>query len=166
MVFGDVLSILAVVMGIPLTTWAMVVACRLVFPSASERAADRLRTAPILAFFVGLGIVVLFGFIGVVEISAPPAPIKLIGFATLSTIFAISTLGCAGISQIAADRIQAQTHEGNSYASYVKGTAFVIVACMSPLVGWLFIGPIALITSIGAGVLSLLSRRSISPSAA
>lgn len=166
MVFGDVLSILSLVVGIPFTTWAMVLACRFVFPVASERASVRLKSAPVLAFFVGLVVALFFGFVGIVEINIPAPPVKVLGFVTLSSLFAVSTLGCAGISQIAAERIRLANPNIDGYASYVRGAGFVIVACMSPLVGWLFIGPIAVITSIGAGVIALLARKEAAVNAA
>lgn len=160
LIFGDVLATIAIFCAIPLTTWALVIACRLIFPTASLRAADRLSAYPGRSFGLGLVITLLIGIVGLVLVGVPNPVLKLIGFDALSLLLALSVVGCAGLAQIAGERIREKADGMSEYGAYVKGAGFIVVACMSPLVGWLFLAPIAIILSVGAGAVTLATARS------
>ena len=160
MIFGDVLAALALICGIPLTTWAMVIAARLLFPELCERSANRLINAPGASFGVGV-LITLVGVVFAIVLLNVHNPIaRFLGADVASFLLSLSIIGCAGLGTIAGRRIQSHDERISGYAAYVRGSAFVIVACMSPLVGWFFILPIALITSVGAGYSALVRRAS------
>lgn len=158
LIFGDVLATIAILCAIPLTTWALVIACRLIFPIVSLRAADKLGAHPGRLFGLGLVVTLVIGIFGVILTNLPNPIAKLIGIESLSLLLAMSVLGCAGLAQIASERIREKSSELSEYGAYVKGVGFIVVACMSPLVGWLFLAPIAVILSVGAGVASVATR--------
>ncbi len=167
MIFGDVLATLAIICGVPFTTWAMVIACRLVFPELSERAANRMQSKAFASFWTGLAVTAIGLFLAIIFFNLPNPVARFVGADIVSFLLALSIVGCAGIGAIAGHRIQAHDERISEYAAFVRGSAFVIVACMSPLVGWFFIMPIALITAIGAGLNAVLRRtRVVATSAA
>ena len=161
MIFGDVLAALAILVGIPFTTWAAIIACRLLFPTVSDRATDELAESPYMAFFAGLCAILVFGLIAIILLNMPNPVLKFIGFDIVSFLLAISVVGAGAISQIAGRRLQASGQNLSDHAAFTRGAGFFVIACMSPLVGWVFVLPISLVISVGTGIMAIRSRRKV-----
>lgn len=155
---GDSFAIVAILIGVGLTTWALYLATALTFRSRAEMAQDRIATRPGKSFLLGLLVTGTLGLITVVMAANPIPPIKLLGTIGLFSLIAISALGGAGLCLHLSDRIRSMEEGLSVYAGLTRAAMLIVVASFFPFVGWFFIAPILFITSLGVGTSVLLSR--------
>lgn len=149
---GDVLAVLGLLIGSCVSAWALTMVYGLLFPRRSQLAKAEVAAHPWKCIGRGLLIVLTLGVVGVILIGTVPNPVaKLFGWVVVLGILAISALGMAGIGFTASDRLREMAPDINPYAAFCRGSAYLIVACILPIVGWLAFGPILLLASIGAG---------------
>ena len=159
MIQGDVLAVIAMLIGICVSAWSLTMAYGLLFPAKTEVAKQAVMDRPWKC--LGRGVAVLFtvGLVGLLLVSKVPNPlIKLIGWVLLLAIFSVAALGMAGISSIASDRLRRMAPDMSHYAAFSRGAGFLIVGCVLPIVGWLAFGPILYLAAIGAGYKAATSK--------
>ena len=78
MTIGDILAIVAGLVGICITAWALMVTCGLLFPTKAETARAALIAKPkaTSCWFRASGSLALPGFVGVALLSAPNARVE------------------------------------------------------------------------------------------
>ena len=160
---GQVLAIVAALVGICISAWALMVTCGLLFPARSETARAALLENPKGTIALGLVLALVPGFVGVVMLGLPLPGVKLMGMVILLSVLACGALGGAGLSFIAGDRIQGMASDLSDYAVFVRGAGFLVVASVFPVLGWLFFAPLALSAAVGSGakavVRTMISHR-------
>lgn len=152
---GDVLGIVAFLVGLGGTGWAMTVSMGLLFPEQTARAS----TATKGAFVRGL-LPFLVGIVGIFMLGGPPG-LKLIGWVLLLSVLALASFGLAGLSRMAARRLTILHPEMGEYPAFLRGAGFLISASLLPVLGWFLFLPAALITSLGAGWVGIARRESV-----
>ena len=155
---GDSFSIVAILTGIGLTTWALILAAGLLFNSRAHTAREKYESRPWLGFGLGLLLAATVGIVSVVLASAPIPIAKLMGTTGLMILLAVSALGSAGLCQIIAMRIRTLEPALSPYAALTRAGMLLVVAMFFPLLGWFLIGPVVFITSLGIGVQALMTR--------
>lgn len=148
---GDVMAVVAALVGICISAWALMVTCGLLFPSRSDAAREYLVRRPKAAIGLGALITLIPGFLGIAILSVPMPGAKLFGMLVLLTILGCGALGGAGVSFVAGDRIQSMAPDLSDYAVFVRGAGFLVVAAVFPILGWFFFGPLALFAAVGCG---------------
>jgi hypothetical protein len=148
---GDVLAVVAALVGICVSAWALMVTCGLLFPAKAESARSVLLAKPKTTIGLGLALTLLPGVLGIVMLGLPLPGVKLLGMAILLAILGCGALGGAGVSFVAGDRIQRMAPDLSDYAVFVRGAGFLVVASVFPIVGWFFFGPLALFAAVGSG---------------
>jgi len=155
---GDVMAVLATLIGICISSWSLTMAYGLLFPGKSQVAKHEVATRPGKCISRGALILFTVGLVGLGLVSKAPNPLlKLIGWVTLLTIFTVAALGMAGLALNAGDRLKVMAPEMNPYAAFSRGAGFLIFACIVPIVGWFAFGPLLYLAAIGAGVKAVLT---------
>jgi hypothetical protein len=159
---GDVLAIVAVLAGICLSAWALILAVALVFPRKADQARSTLVHHPWASFFIGLilwATVGLFGFILTAQ-AFPPA--KLLGWTIVMPLLSVASVGSAGLAGLAAQRLRHLAPDQTAYVNLSRSAAFIVLAGLVPLLGWFLIVPFLIFASTGAGVAALVTREDVS----
>lgn len=153
MVTADVLAVIALLVGVGGTAWAMTVSMGLLFPEGARRAGEATRGAfvrGLLPFAAGL-----FG-LGVSSVPFPGA--KLLGLFLVLAVLALASLGLAGLARVAGRRITMLQPGLGEYPAFLRGAGFLVAACLFPLLGWFLFAPALFVVALGAGASALLAR--------
>lgn len=165
---GDVFAVIASLVGIGLTSWALIVSFGLLFPTKAEIASSALREGPGRSFLFGLLMTGVFGVLGVGALSNPLPGVKLFGWILVLGVMALAAVGGAGLSILASDRVRNLDPSLTPYAGFVRASAYLVTGSMLPILGWFAFGPVALVCAVGAGTKAMLvrSRQALSAGAA
>jgi hypothetical protein len=129
----------------------------LLFPSMINRAQTRIEKTLARTFWLGLMIVIAVTIPIVILFALPFGPAKLVGWVLLATSLALSSIGSAGIAAHLGEQMR---HAGNNYNpinAFIRGAVILELAAFFPIIGWLFIWPLMLITAFGATGFALLN---------
>jgi hypothetical protein len=148
-IFGSLLSLGIVFPGM-LTAWW------LLFPAMVERARQRLDRTPWHCFWLG-GLAAAGAVIPIVILLALPlGPARLAGWGLIFLVLALASFGAAGL----AARMAAQLHKvggaGTPLGAFVRGAVALELAAAFPVVGWLVVIPLAVVTALGAALFAVL----------
>ena len=160
---GDVLAVVGIVVAIGVSTWALIVAVALLFEERSKVAARLIRDNPWKTGFLGLIGQLLIGGLGFVLIANPLPGAKLAGSIVALTVIVVTAIGVAGLVGLAARRIRELDPDMSAYGALSRGSMFVVIPSVLPLIGWLLIGPVVLALGMGAGLRALRAPSPIAP---
>jgi hypothetical protein len=162
LILGDILAIVASVIGIGVSAWALTICMGYLFSNHAGSAARSIQKKPWLAVGLGLATLLTIGLLSIILLSVPNPAVKFAG--TLSSGFIVLTafLGNAGMARIMGEKIRAECG-CTDYAAFTKGAGLLVAACMFPVFGWFVLGPILFIMSLGAGITTLLTKHSNAP---
>ena len=152
---ADITAISLILLFIGIAFPGMLTAWWLLFPAAVERARVRVEHTPWACFWAGLFVVFAAGFPVVVLMALPVGPAKLLGWLLLATALTLSSFGSAGISAHMGKRL-ARTNAVSPLGGFVRGALALELAAIFPILGWLFIWPVALIVAFGASAFAFM----------
>jgi hypothetical protein len=157
---GDVFAIIATLIGLGLTTWALLVSCALLFPRVVNRATVAADTN--VRSNIVLGILMLLPALFGAGLLGQPAPlIKLLGGGILLGCLSLVAIGMAGLSYLAADQIRKMDPTLGEYPTFLRGSAFLVTASMLPILGWFVFAPLVILASLGGGVKAVANRSAL-----
>jgi hypothetical protein len=163
---GDALTVVSVFAALGFSIWACSILATLLAKDRVTRAKDRLVAAPGRSMFAGVLFGVLWTALFMTILGIPNPITKIIGIIGLGCLGSLAAVGLGGIATLVAERIGEVDPQFGSFAGLVRGATLVVLATITPLIGWFFLGPIALFASIGAGLHTVVSRhheRAVSP---
>lgn len=163
-VLGDVFAIVAILFGVCLSAWALVLGMALLFPSRASRAETVSENAPWKTFLVGLlvtlvGVTLSSGFL-----KSPEPGGKLIGFILLMAILSVAMLGLTGPAALIGQRMRPMEPDISKFRALARGAGLLVVAGLLPWVGWFVFAPLLLMFCTGAGLMALFQRKQPQPS--
>lgn len=123
----------------------------LLFPATVERAQTRLDQTPWQCFWFG-GILTAAV---VILLVLPFGPAKFLGWTLIVLTLAISSLGSAGIAAKMGQRL-VETSNASPAAAFLLGAIVLELAVFFPLLGWLLVFPLIIVTALGATGFALL----------
>lgn len=127
----------------------------LLFPATVERAQTRLDQTPWQCFWFG-GILTAAAVIPIVILLILPfGPAQFLGWALMVIVLAVSSLGSAGIAAKMGNRL-VETSHASPAAAFVHGAIALELAVFFPLLGWLLVFPLTIVTALGATGFALL----------
>jgi hypothetical protein len=152
---GDVLVIVALIVGLCLTQWALIVAFGLLFTRRAETAQQVLLTRP--GRTIGLGALIgVPTLLMALALLAQPIPgQKILGTIVLLALLSVAMVGGSGLALVIGERLKEMAPDMPDYAAFSRGAGFLVMGSMLPLLGWFAFWPIALLASIGAGFRAL-----------
>lgn len=163
LVIGDVLAIVAALVGSAVTVWALVMALSMLFVRRVEVAAEAVEQHPWGAALLGFGLVITVGLVGVVLAAMPVPIVKLMGLTILMVLCVLALVGIGGMSHLISRRIRSFAPETTPYQALVKGSSLVVMAGFVPFVGWFLVGPLVIITGLGACAMALVKGAARNP---
>lgn len=158
---GDVWAILATFIGVCVTSWALLLACSMLFQHRCERAAEKVIENPGKSILVGLLSLSTSSVLGVVLLSIPNPLSKLLGWMFILSILSISAIGAGGIAQVAARRIKEMDPECSDYQALSRGAIILVGSGMVPVLGWAMIAPVILMASLGSALTALFKKDAV-----
>jgi len=153
---GDVLAVVAILVGVGVTAWALMVSCGLLFPHKVDRARVAAELSPGKNMLFGLAVLIP-GFLGVAALGVPNPVVKLVGWLLILGVLGVGAVGTAGLGHLAGRRLAEMWPEVGEYPAFVRGCAFLVTASMLPALGWFAFGPALLLIGLGAGSKALLA---------
>ena len=154
---ADISAIFFILLIIAIAFPCMLAVWWLLFPSLISRAQTRVERSLSGSFWLGLVILVAVTIPIIVLMAMPFGPAKFLGWVLLAVSLALSSIGSAGIAAHFGERL---IHAGNHYTplnAFIRGAVILELATFFPILGWLFIWPLALITAFGATGFALLN---------
>ncbi|HXG25145.1 MAG TPA: hypothetical protein VNJ09_11360 [Chthonomonadales bacterium] len=155
---GDAMSVIALVIGVGVSAWGMLVGVALICSHRAARAREHLEKAPWRAFVIGAALVITVGVIALNLLNVTNGVVKLIGWALLVMLFATSAFGGAGLVQLVGERIGKLDGQISPYVALARGAGLIVLMGLMPVFGWFAFAPAALLVSLGAGFQALIVR--------
>lgn len=154
---ADISAIFFILLILAVAFPAMLAAWWLMFPSLVARAQTRLEKSLPAAFWFGLVLVIASTVPILVLLALPFGPAKSLAWILLAALLALSTVGAAGIAAQLGERMKATGRDLSPLGAFVRGAVVLELAVFFPVLGWLFLWPLALITAFGATGFALLN---------
>lgn len=166
------ISILSILLG-GMTIIALLATFDLFFPKPVTRARQKLELAPRKSFLVGL-INVIFWFVILViwfewtqANGGPDMMPYLIGTALgILLLIGLVIPGIPGLVALAGLTGERWNASSSSLGKDLRGGLLLVLACLTPYVGWFIFTPALLCTAIGAGLLTFFQRKEKTPTIA
>lgn len=155
MTFGDVLAVVAALVGICLSAWTTLLAFSILFPGRAEQAAASIRNSPSGIGLRGFLLTLVMVIAAIVLFKIPQPLFKAIAWLDLLTMLSLAALGGSGLAMVMAHRVRDQEPQLSAYAALMRGAALVVVPGLLPVFGWFLVAPIMLVVGIGAGTKAL-----------
>jgi hypothetical protein len=155
---GDAFSIVAILGGICISAWALILGTALLFPQRAAIARDHLAGSPWRSFGVGLVLFVVLGTFSLIALGQPVPVGKLLGWTVLLGMLSVGVYGAAGMATLASERMRVLAGDMTPYVSLSKSAAVLVIAGLVPMLGWFLIVPVVTIFSLGAGAMALFGR--------
>ena len=163
---NDALGLLLVVSvsGVGLT--ALLATLWLLLPGPVARSQQVLETAPWRAFWLGLATLVLslalaalLGTLSQAVIPPVAAALIVLVLLILGGLIILAALGLAGLVAL----LRARMGAAASLVGMAQASGVLCLAALTPIVGWWVFAPLAVITALGAGALTMVRARHWSP---
>src|SRR5207244_1031003 len=88
----------------------------------------------------------------------PNPLVKLVGWALLSYLLAISAVGGGGLALLVGERIGRMEPGISRFSALARGAGLIVVMGLVPLFGWFAYVPLVIVIAIGAGGQAIFSR--------
>ena len=153
---ADISAIFFILLILGVAFPAMLTAWWLLFPSVVTRAQLRVEKTLARTFWMGLVIVIALAIPILILVALPFGPAKFLGWILLAVSLALSSIGSAGVAAHFANRLARQSNV-SALGAFVRGAVLLELAVFFPVIGWLFLWPLLLITALGATAFALLN---------
>ncbi len=153
---ADVYTAFFIVLGILVAFPGMISLIVFGLPNLAKRSQLRVEETPGRCFLVGLPIVGIGGLIAA-GLMGSGGPIAAAGAAIAVVIMLVSLVGAAGMSLLIGRRMFGDA-ETIPLKPVIMGALAYKLAALFPIIGWVFLFPIEVILTTGAGLFALLGR--------
>lgn len=154
---ADISAIFFILLIISIAFPSMLAAWWLLFPNLITRAQTRLDKTLSRTFWLGLVIVIVVSIPIIVLMALPFGPAKFFGWILLAVSLALSSIGSAGIAAHLGERMKQTGTALTPFSGFIRGAIVLELAAFFPVIGWLFVWPLMLITAFGATGFALLN---------
>ncbi|MEM9775327.1 MAG: hypothetical protein AAF902_12155 [Chloroflexota bacterium] len=151
---ADVYTAFFIVLGILIAFPGTIALLVFGLPNLTERSRARVEKTPVKCFMMGLPIVAIGGLIAA-GLMGSGGPLAAAGAVIAVAIFLLSITGAAGVSLLIGQRMFG-TAETIPLKPVIMGALAYKLASLFPIIGWVFLFPIQMILTTGAGVFALL----------
>jgi hypothetical protein len=152
---ADVSAIFGILIIFGLAFPGLLMAWWLLFPATVARAGLRLDKTPGQCFGLGLLLTVVLAVPLVILLALPFGPAKFLGWMGIAVALTVSSLGAAGIVAKMGERL-AQKSTVSPAVAFLQAAFALEMAVFFPLLGWLLVFPLVVITALGATAFALL----------
>ena len=150
---GDNILLVSCLAGVMLALPALLIFLNLALLGISDRSTARLNRGGCVPFGMGVATLLFFGIPAAILLSIGSAPQAIGAIITLFLLF-FGFVGLAVVARLAGQRLTAMyDREESPLVQTVAGSLILSFSIAFPLIGWLIILPLALITGLGALVI-------------
>ena len=153
---ADISAIFFILLILGIAFPAMLAAWWLLFPSLITRAQTRVDKSLGRTFWMGLFLMIALSIPIITLLALPLGPAKFLGWILLIASLAFSSIGSAGIAAHLGSRL-AQKSSATALGGFIGGAVVLELAAFFPVIGWLFVWPLLLVTAFGAAGFALLN---------
>jgi hypothetical protein len=146
-----ILGILTVVVGYWLLSAAL-------FPGLVGRARARYQDRPVRTVGVGFAVTVPLVVLGLVLANLPNGGAKFAGFVVLLSLVLTGLVGSAGLARHVGHELASPVDVEQPWRRVLRGGTILSITFVLPLIGWLFVLPVTLVSGVGAVVGSWRSK--------
>jgi hypothetical protein len=166
MIMADVLKIALIIIGFLLCYVVYWLASAALFPAVVERAKQQYDTRPVRATLAGLGLALPFIAlsIGIGQVAHPVA--KMLGVALIGIPVLYGLLGSAGLALRIGTGMKSSIDDAHPWRRMLRGSVVLSLTFLLPVIGWFIIMPWAIISGLGASVISMFQKQPALQSAA
>lgn len=158
MLMADVAIWTALFVGLMVVLPAVWLLFGALWPSAVQRAQDRIPRRPYSTFFVGLGVSLLFtalvAILGQANLAPPALIVSAFGLGW-------SLLGVSALARHVGSRLASPGDP--AWKPQLRGGVVLALSFLVPILGWLLLFPIALILGAGAATMAVFRRAPAAP---
>lgn len=155
---ADVSAIFGILLSLGIAFPGLLTCLRLLFPNKVNLARTRVGTSPWRCFWLGSAAALVVAIPIIILYALPFGPAKLVATLAVSGVFTLAAIGAAGIADLMALRISRHKAESEiGLLQFVQGAVILELAAVFPVLGWLFILPVAILVSLGASIFSVLN---------
>lgn len=163
---GDVMTVMYAVVGVAISSWAMLIGMAMLFSRKAEHAQVVLEDRPWTALILGFVIALPIGLLAGALLANPIGLVKVAGWALLSYLLALSAVGAGGLALLVGRRISTLDERVSTFSALVRGSGLLVLIALVPLFGLFAYMPVVFLLSLGAGVQSLFGSRRQVPNGA
>jgi len=166
MIMADVFMVTFLILGFFVVTIAYWVAAVGLAPNLVKGSAERYGTSPWKSLLIGAAIgIPLFG-IGLGFANAGGAPVKMIGALLALSAFLAGLCGSAGLCLRIGKGLNTPQDAEQPWLRVKRGGIVLGLMIIFPILGWVFVLPLALLSGVGALFLSWRDSRNATPAEA
>lgn len=165
-IMGDVLAVVAGIVGIGATLWAAIVVFAVLFPARVKRAALLAEQEWRKSLLWGAGVAFAAGGFGLILANQPNGLLRFVGWVLLLGLLAVAVLGAAGLADLTAKRVLRLNPGHSQLGATGRGAALLVAAGFLPILGWFAFFPVQALLALGAGARALLHRARVAAPAA
>jgi hypothetical protein len=154
LMIGDVFAIVAILIGIFLTSMALVVTSGLLLPEQAQKASRAIAENPRKSVWMGLVLFAAGAIVSVGFLNSPLPLMKVVGGGLALWLLCLMVLGAAGLSHIMARRMQDLDPGLAAYSAFLRSAALLMGGSLLPFVGWMAFAPLMLASSLYGGWLA------------
>lgn len=163
MTIGDVLAVVAGIVGVSVSIWALLLGTAVLGGRVAHRGKAILLLSPAKVFLTGLIAWGIIGFVAVALMNQANGALKLAGITLLLGLLGISALGGGALATLMAERVRRQDRSLSPLAALGRGAGILVVAGITPFFGWFLLIPTMIIVSLGLGIRTLFTHESSIP---
>jgi len=154
---ADISAIFFILLIISIAFPSMLATWWLLFPAMVARAQTRIEKTLARTFWLGLVVVIAVTIPIVILMALPFGPAKFFGWILLAASLALSSIGSAGIAAHLGEQMKRTGTQYTPLGAFIRGAVILELATFFPILGWLFLWPLVLITAFGATGFALLN---------
>lgn len=158
---GDSLSVVATLLGLGVTTWALTLVMGFLFEKRAHRANQVVKSTPWKCLVLGFVLLLTVGTFSVALAALPDPGLKLLGTMGYLWLLSHAAIGLTGVAHLVSDRIAEMDPEASRYRNFVRATGLLVTAGYLPVLGWFAFAPLMIAFSLGAGVLAVFQRGAV-----
>jgi len=158
-ILGDVFAVVAVLVGLFLTGYALVFALGLLFQNAADEMSAQITDRPFATGLKG-ALTGVFSTIFFLVIAQIPLPLtKLMGSLGVMVILMMSMLGWSAIARIMSRRLTDMDPGMGAQVAWSRAVMILMGAALFPFIGWMVVAPALAFVGFGASLSLLKSRK-------
>jgi hypothetical protein len=154
---SDMIAIFNILLITGLAFPGMLVTWLLLFPTLVERAHKRVERTPGATFWMGLAGTILIAIPIAILLALPFAPAKFLGWVGICLALTFASFGAAGIAALMGSRARRAKPDMSEMATFVWGAVAFELAAVFPVLGWVIVIPLGILTSMGAAIFALFN---------
>ncbi len=158
MIMADILKIVLIIVGLLTVYVSYWLVAQALFPGVVERARHQY-AHPVKITLIGLAAAVLPLFIGAAISKMPNPALKITGVTIMVIPSLLGLVGSAGLTQKIGAGLRSPLDEQQPWRRVLRGGILLALTFLLPFVGWIVLPIWALVSGLGAFILSVRQPR-------